>query len=270
MTAYAPGFPTWAELATPDVRESERFYRELFGWYLYTLTGSLADYQIFTLGDVQGPEVAGMHQLADDTMAPEWTCYFRTDDIQATLDTVRAMGGRELSEPTDMANLGRMAHCADPEGADFALWTPYDFEGAGVRDEPSAMCWTELASRDIDGARRFYGEVFGWKAVDRSYYAPEYTNWKVGDWSVAGMVPLEEWWPADFDPHWIPYFWVSDCDATAARAAELGAVVHVPPIDIKPGRFAVMTDPCGARLAVLTPVAGSRSEPYGSGDAEVI
>ncbi|NDU76916.1 VOC family protein [Actinomadura sp. DSM 109109] len=258
VTTYAPGYPTWAELATPDVGSSRRFYCELFGWGIYTLAGDLDDYSIFTLGDVQGPEVAGMQPLADDSMEPTWTCYFRTDDIPATLDVVRAMGGHELSEPTDLAHLGRMAHCADPEGADFALWTPHEFEGAGVVDEPSAMCWMELAARDIEGARRFYGKVFGWTAVDRDYYELQYTNWRVGEWSVAGMVPLEEWWPADFDPHWIPYFWVSDCDASAARAAELGATVHLPPTDIVPGRFAVMTDPCGARLAVLTPAPDSR------------
>lgn len=258
ITAHAPGYPTWAELVTPDVRASQRFYCDLFGWYAYTLAGDLNDYSIFTLGDVQGPEVAGMQPLADDSMRPTWTCYFRTDDIGAALDRVRAMGGKELSEPTDASNLGRMAHCSDPEGADFALWTPYSFQGAGVVNEPSAMCWMELAVRDVDGARRFYGEVFGWRAVDRSYLAPEYTNWRVGEWSVAGLVPLDEWWPAHLEPHWIPYFWVSDCDATAARAAETGAVVHIPPTDIQPGRFAVMTDPCGARLAVLTPAPGSR------------
>ncbi|MEV3920124.1 VOC family protein [Actinomadura coerulea] len=258
VTAHAPGYPSWAELVSPDVRASQRFYCTLFGWDAYTLAGDLNDYSIFTLGDVQGPEVAGMQPLADDSMRPTWTCYFRTDDIGAALDRVRAMGGKELSEPTDASNLGRMAHCSDPEGADFALWTPYSFQGAGVVNEPSAMCWMELAVRDVEGARRFYGEVFGWRAVDRSYLAPGYTNWKVGEWSVAGMVPLDESWPAHLEPHWTPYFWVSDCDATAARAAEMGALVHIPPTDIEPGRFAVMTDPCGARLAVLTPAPGSR------------
>ncbi|WP_433477566.1 VOC family protein [Spirillospora sp. CA-142024] len=254
VTAHAPGYPTWAELASPDVRASKRFYCEVFGWYAYTLTGSLGEYYVFTLRDVGGPAVAGMQPLADDSMQPTWTCYFRTDDMEATLETVRAMGGQELSEPTDAANLGRMAHCCDPEGADFALWLPYDFQGADVVDEPSAMCWVELAAHDIEGARRFYGAVFGWKAVDRSYYTPTYTNWKIGDWTVAGMVPLEELGSADFEAHWVPFFWVSDCDATAARAADLGARIHFPPTDIKPGRFAVMTDPAGARLGIVTPV----------------
>ncbi|TDD92147.1 VOC family protein [Actinomadura darangshiensis] len=259
VTAHAPGFPSWAELSSPDVAASNAFYCELFGWYVYTMENVFGDYHVFTLGGVEGPAVAGMQPLVDDSAKPSWTCYFRSDDIPATLDTVRAMGGRELLEPTDVNNLGRMALCGDPEGADFALWEPYDFPGAEVVDEPSAMCWVELATHDIDGARRFYNAVFGWRSVDRSYYEPAYTNWKIGDWSVAGMLPLESWWPVGFPPHWIPYFWVLDCDATAARAAELGAVVHVPPTDIKPGRLSVLTDPAGARLAVLTPAVDDRA-----------
>lgn len=259
VTAHAPGTASWAELATPDMDASKEFYCGLFGWYAYTMTlGHLGEYEIFTLDDIQGPEVAGLVELLDEDQPPSWTCYFRTDDIPATLDAVRAAGGQELMPPTDVANLGRLALCADSQAADFGLWLPYNLKGAGVVDEPGAMCWVELACPDIQEARRFYGRVFGWTAVDRSYYSPTYTDWKIGDWSVAGMVPIEDWWPPGFPPHWIPYFWVSDCDAAAARAADLGARIHVPPTDISLGRFCVMTDPSGARLAVIAPVGPDR------------
>jgi predicted enzyme related to lactoylglutathione lyase len=259
VTSFAPGFPSWAELASPDLERSKDFYCELFGWYCYTLTADIGEYEVFTLGDVQGPEVGGMQSLADDSQPASWTCYFRTDDIPACLDTVRAAGGLVLVEPTDIADLGQMALCADPEGADFALWYPYRLQGAGVVDEPGAMCWVELAGHDVEGERRFYGEVFGWRSVTRDYYSSGYTNWKVGDWSVAGMVPMQEWWPAGFPAHWTPYFWVADCDDATARAAELGARVRVQPVDIRPGRFSVVTDPTGARLALLTPAVRDRA-----------
>ena len=255
VTGYTPGFPTWAELASPDPERSKRFYCDLFGWYSYTLTADIGEYEIFTLGDVGGPETGGMQTLADDSLPSSWTCYFRTDDIPASLDAVRAAGGLVLVEPTDVADLGRMALCADTEGADFALWYPYHLQGAGVANEPSAMCWVELDCRDVPAARAFYGAVFGWTAVDRDYYASVYTNWKVGDWSVAGMVAMDGRWPPTYPAHWLPYFWVADCDVSAARAAELGGRVHIPPTDIAPGRFAIVTDPSGARLALLTPAA---------------
>ena len=56
----------------------------------------------------------------------------------------------------------------------------------------------------------------------------------------------------DAPAHWMPYVMVSDCNATAARAGELGARTFVPPNDIpNVGRFAVFADPTGAALAII-------------------
>jgi predicted enzyme related to lactoylglutathione lyase len=254
VTEYLAGFPSWVELATPDLEASKHFYCEVFDWYAYTLTtGEVGEYEVFTIGDVQGPAIGGMYELVDDTQQSSWTVYFRTDDLDASLDRVRAAGGQVLVEPVDIAGLGRLAHCSDPQGADFALWRGYDLKGAEVVDEPSALCWVELSSPDIHEARRFYGRVFGWEAVDRAYYVPTYTEWKVDGHSVAGMVSLEERWAPDTPSHWTPYFWVADCAAFVERAAELGAHIHVPPTDIDRGRLSILTDPAGARIAVITP-----------------
>lgn len=261
VTSFAPGFPSWVELASPDPERSKEFYRDLFGWYFYPLVAGMAEYEIFTLGGIQGLEVGGMQTLADDSQPSSWTCYFRTDDIPATLDTVRAEGGLVLVEPTDVADLGQMALCSDLEGADFALWYPYHLQGAGVVDEPAAMCWVELACRDIRGARRFYGGVFGWKAVERHYHRSRYTEWKVGDRSVAGMVPIDEHWPPGYPSRWTPYFWVADCDESAAKAVELGGRVQIPPSDVIPGRLCVLTDPTSACVALVTPAAPDRIAP---------
>lgn len=263
VTGHAVGRPSWAELASPDVKASRDFYCSLFGWYVYTLTvPEYDDYEIFTLGGVQGPEVAGMQRLADEAQPPSWSVYFRTDDVPATVEAVKAAGGQELVSPMRVADLGEMALCADPEGADFALWTPGGLQGAGVVDEPGAMCWVELACHDVDEARRFYGKVFGWEAVERRYYSP-YTNLKLDGWSFGGIVDIDDLRRNGYeaDPHWIPYFWVGDCDAVAARACELGGRVLLPPTDIEPGRYSVLADPVGARLAVIAPGGGGPAEP---------
>ncbi|WP_141577848.1 VOC family protein [Actinomadura sp. WMMA1423] len=257
----APGHPSWAELASPDPEVSKRFYEGLFGWSSYTLTTDIGDYEVFTLGGVQGPEAAGMQTLLDDTERGSWTCYFRSDDIDSTVAAVREAGGLEVVEPTEVADLGRMALCSDPEGAEFALWYPYNLKGVGVVDEPAAMCWVELACHDTEGARRFYGHVFGWRPVDRDfYYESVYTQWKVGESSVAGMVSIDELGPPGLRARWTPYFYVSDCDAAAARATELGARVHIAPTDIKPGRFAILSDPTGACVALFAPTVDLQAE----------
>jgi predicted enzyme related to lactoylglutathione lyase len=57
--------------------------------------------------------------------------------------------------------------------------------------------------------------------------------------------------PAEVPPHWAVYFAVVDADAAAARVKELGGTVVMPPMDIEPGRFAVVADPSGAVFNVI-------------------
>ncbi len=65
------------------------------------------------------------------------------------------------------------------------------------------------------------------------------------------MAMVGDEWPADLPAHWMVYFAVADCDTTAARAAELGGVVSVPPNDLPMGRFAVLNDPQGGFFSVI-------------------
>ncbi len=57
-----------------------------------------------------------------------------------------------------------MAIFADPPGAVLGLWQPGQHTGAQVANEPGAYCWSELITTDLDGAKAFYGAVFGWDA----------------------------------------------------------------------------------------------------------
>ena len=53
-------------------------------------------------------------------------------------------------------------------------------------------------------------------------------------------------------PTWMPYFAVSDCDATVKKAKSLDGKAYVEPQDIpKVGRFSVLADPQGASFAVI-------------------
>ncbi|MGP4029928.1 VOC family protein [Actinomadura sp. 3N407] len=251
---YPPGVPCWLGLSSPDVEASKAFYGGLFGWDSYILADDkLGDYVVWTLGGPQGPGVCGLLALADDTERSSWTCQFSVTDMGAAIARVQAAGGLALTDGVDVGHLGNWGLVADPEGASFALWQPYASPGAGVVGEPATMCWVELACRDIDQARRFYGQVFGWTFAGWSCHGTAYTDGKVADRPVAGLVVMDERWPPHYPPHWMPYFAVTDCDASTARAAELGARIRVPPTGAPPGRFALMTDPAGARLAIITP-----------------
>lgn len=253
VDGHRPGWPCWAELATPDLRVSHRFYSELFGWGRYTVVvPHRGEIDVFTCGE-DDAEVAALQQLADPAQPASWTCYFRTDDMARSVEAVRRAGGQVLIEPVEHGNLGLSAMFVDPEGADFCVVDTYDFPGARVVEESSSPVWIELAVHDLAAERGFYGEVFGWRPVDRDYGALPYTEFKVGDESVAGMVAMDELRAAAESSHWMPYVEVADCDAAAARASELGARIQVGPTTVEPGRYAVLADPTGARLGIITP-----------------
>lgn len=73
----------------------------------------------------------------------------------------------------------------------------------------------------------------------------------MGDSVVAGMLDMTGRAPEAVPAHWQLYFAVEDCDATVAKAKELGGNLGFGPIDIPPGRFAIVSDPHGAHFAVI-------------------
>jgi hypothetical protein len=79
------------------------------------------------------------------------------------------------------------------------------------------------------------------------------------------MVVLDEQMPAELPPHWLVYFAVDDCDAAVAHVSELGGSVKMQPMDVPPGRFAVVSDPHGALFAVMA-LRRTASEPEAASD----
>ncbi len=257
MTEYPPGTPCWADLFTPDARASSAFYGGLFGWETHSPPGADARaYAFFVPAGTPSDQahaqvVAGLMPMTSEARPPEWNTYVGVTDADATAALVSAAGGQVLVPPMDVDGQGRMAMFADDQGANIAVWQPETFHGAGLVNEPGCLCWNELACRDTVAAERFYGRVFGWQA-DTSQMGPmTYTEWRLNGRTIGGMAHLDENWPEGIPPHWMVHFAVADCDAAAARAAELGGQVRVPPTDVPPGRFAVVGDPGGAVFTII-------------------
>ena len=116
-----------------------------------------------------------------------------------------------------------------------------------------SICWTELATRDAEGARKFYSELLGWKLETSQAAGMNYTEIVVGDKHVGGIYQLtEECGGADAPSRWMTYVAVDDVDASAGRVEELGGKVVMPPMDIpNVGRFCIINDPTGATLALI-------------------
>jgi predicted enzyme related to lactoylglutathione lyase len=230
VTHYDSGVPNWADLGSPDLAAAKQFYAGVFGWDPQEGPPEAGGYTIF---HQDGAATAAVGPQQSPDQPPAWTIY--------------------------MANVmeqGRLAIFMDPSGAVFGVWQPGAFPGAQVKDEPGALSWVELATRDPDGAAQFYRTVFGWQPDVQDMEGTPYTVFRVGERGVAGMMPMTgDQWPADLPAHWMPYFGTADTDATAAKIQELGGSVSVPPVTVPDvGRFAVVGDPAGAYFSIISEV----------------
>src|SRR5919106_4695387 len=110
--------------------------------------------------------------------------------------------------------------------------------------------WADLATTDSEGAKAFYGGVFGWELEEMPVpEGPPYVMARIDGKSVAAL--YERGADVPGPPAWLSYVTVDDADATAARAGELGATTISEPFDVvDAGRMAVLQDPTGAMFAV--------------------
>jgi predicted enzyme related to lactoylglutathione lyase len=264
---YPQGVPCWIDTSQPDPEAAVAFYGGLFGWDFEDAMppGSAGKYFIARL---RGGDVAAVSSQPEGAPpASVWNTYIWVESADEAAAKVRAAGGRVLMEPFDVMDAGRMAVCADPEGAAFCVWQAKQHRGAQIVNEPGSLNFNGLNTRDVDGARSFYRSVFGWKTLGMGpaemWRLPGYGDYleqsdpglrqRMAESGapegfedvVAALSPIAEDQP-DVPPHWSVTFGVEDADATAERAAELGGQVVVPPFDAPWVRMTIITDPQGA------------------------
>jgi uncharacterized protein len=116
-----PGSPTWFELHTRDYDDVVAFYRGAFGWDTTVMSDSEA-FRYTTLGSGYDA-LAGILDASSDLpegSRGQWSVYFGTEDTDASLARIVALGG-EIVTPAEDTPYGRLAAAADPTGAVFKL-----------------------------------------------------------------------------------------------------------------------------------------------------
>jgi hypothetical protein len=265
---YIPGVPCWVDTSQPDPEAAVDFYKGLFGWDFEDVMppGSGGKYYLALLHGGAVAAVGSIPESAPPTAM--WDTYVWVDGADETTSKVRDAGGGVVKEPFDVMGAGRMAVVTDPEGAVFCVWQAAGHKGARVVNEPGALNFNVLHTRDADGAKSFYGSVFGWETLGLEGGAELWTLPGYGDYLerddpdlrkrvaevggpagfedvVASIDPIADDQP-DVPAHWSVTFAVADADATAKTAAALGGEVAVPPSDVPWARLTVITDPQGA------------------------
>jgi predicted enzyme related to lactoylglutathione lyase len=119
--------------------------------------------------------------------------------------------------------------------------------------DPGTISWTDLETTDQEGAKAFYGALFGWEYEDLP--AGEHAIYSMAKLNRRSAAAMSGQRAADADagipPHWNVYVTVEDVDAAAGRVGEAGGTVLAPPFDVfDAGRMAVVADPTGAVLCL--------------------
>lgn len=285
---YIPGVPCWIDTTQPDPEGAVAFYGDLFGWEFEDVMppGSPVRYYV---ARIRGGDVAAVGSQPQGAPPPAvWNTYVWVEDAENTAAKVRAAGGGVLLEPDDVGESGRMAVFADPAGAAFRVWQANQHRGAAVVNEHGALNFNDLHTRDLDGARSFYGSVFGWEGLDvgsgTMWALPGYGDFleqrnpgmrenmaQMGaperfEDVVASLNEISDDEP-DIRAQWGVTFGVDDADAIAARAAELGGQVIVDPFDAPWVRATIITDPQGATFTAsqfVPPNQGLEEEDAGA------
>jgi predicted enzyme related to lactoylglutathione lyase len=121
---------------------------------------------------------------------------------------------------------------------------------------PGTFSWTDLTTTDQDGAKAFYGELFGWEAQDNPVGdGIVYSMMLIDGQPVAAISPQpEQQRDAGAPPAWNSYITVDSADEALERAQQLGATVHAPAFDVMDaGRMGVVQDPASAYFLVWQP-----------------
>lgn len=249
-TRYAPGTFCWAGLATSDPAAATAFYTGLLSWEAEALSAGEAG--TYTTLRHTGKDVAILYRQTAQARAagapPHWTSYISVQDADATAARAGALGGAAVfREAFDVGDAGRVAAIQDPTGAVVSLWQPRSRIGATLVNDVGALCWNELATTDVQRAKRFLGELLGWQYETND---GGYTLIKSAGSRNGGMREQTEQ-ERGTPPSWLPYFTVEHADDSARQAERLGGRRLVATTEHPIGRSAVIADPQGATFAVL-------------------
>jgi len=256
MVDYSGRF-VWCELITTDMAGAKAFYASVVGWGAQDASTSDLTYALFTS---EGAPAGGLTELLEYARKkgamPRWMGYVGVDDVDATADRIKRLGGAVYIPPTN-SNIGRISVVADPQTATFGL-----VEGMKLGQPRSAELgrpgragWHELLAADWEKAFAFYGELFGWQKTGADIGpTTTYQSFSAGGQTIGGMLTKRASEPV---PYWLDYFNIGDIDAAMERVKSSGGQIFEGPLELPSGGWiARCCDPQGAAFALQ----GKRNE----------
>lgn len=253
---YAPGEFCWVSLSTTDVEGAKAFYGDLLGLDWEPAPGPPEETGGYGFFVKDGKQVSGMGPVQAEGQPSAWSSYVKVEDADEAAERVKGAGGQVVFGPIEIPNeSGRTATCQDTAGAFFSVIQQRKHPGAQLVNEVGTWTWNNLMTRDVDAAKDFYAEVFGWTAVHNEQAPPNILMWEVEGqrWpeGLAGMMGIADDLPADMPSHWQVYFIVENLDEALEKATGIGARIGFGPVDAPVARLATLVDPQGAVVSIL-------------------
>lgn len=244
------GTPVWYEFMTQDPASAQKFYEAVMGWTFETMPMPEVDYRV---ASTNSQPVAGFINTPEhaQSMPDMWFAYIGVEDVNATADKVKALGGRIDIEPTDIPGVGRFAFCTDPQGAHFYIMRGESEEAstAFALEQPGHACWNELVTSDQTAALEFYTQLFGWDHGGAMPMGPagDYTFINHDGAMIGAVMNAPE---EGTKPFWNFAFQVADIDKVKSAIEESGGTIRMGPTELPDNKGWIIqaNDAQGARV----------------------
>jgi predicted enzyme related to lactoylglutathione lyase len=256
------GRPIWYELMTPDAAAVAPFYNATLGWDVQAqTTASASGHPYSMIGRADGGFAGGVltltQEMQDNGGKAGWLPYFHVDDVAASAEKAKSLGGTVWMGPVDMG-VGTMAMLGDPQGAAFYLMDPVpppdqpDAQSDVFKSKAPGHCWwNELETSDEPGATAFYGGLLGWD-TGQTMPMGERGDYRFIAHDGEQIGAINPWLADYMTVGWVPYFGVADIDAAKAAAEANGGTIHQDVHQVPGGDFIfVASDPAGALVGLV-------------------
>lgn len=226
------------EVIGTDGSALERFYGELLGWHVQ----SIPDMNYGLVDTHAGEGINGGIGTSPEG-AGFVTVYIETPDLQASLDTVVALGGTVAMPPTEIPGAVTLAQFRDPQGNLLGLVKAGDggSEGGVSAGDGVPLGWFEILGTDGAALRDFYAQAFGWGFK----VSPGPMDYGEADTRSGRGIPGGVG-KSQGEPVVTVYAGVDDLPKYLERAESLGATTVLQPRDVGEGTsIAAFRDPQG-------------------------
>lgn len=124
---------SWTELQTTDPGGAKKFYGDLFNWKFseMPMPDGNGEYHVCRTENADAEKggqggIMIMPPNVPEGVPPHWTPYVTVDDIDATAQKVKELGGEIIVPIMEVKGVGRMCWLKDPQGGVLAAITYSD------------------------------------------------------------------------------------------------------------------------------------------------